>query len=115
LVDNAIKFSPQGSSVVVQTELEGNEVVVHVIDQGCGISADQIESIWDSFTQMNTTLERGLEGLGLGLAIARYIVEAHNGTITVESVLGKGSTFVIHLPCAAALTPSPNAGRGSEG
>jgi signal transduction histidine kinase len=115
LIDNAIKFSPQESSVVVQAEIEGNELVVRVIDQGCGISADQIDSIWDSFTQMNTTLERGLEGLGLGLAIARYIIEAHNGTITVESELGKGSTFAIRLPCATALTPSPNSGSGGEG
>ncbi len=98
LIDNAIKFSPQGSPVVVQTETEGDDLVVRVIDRGCGIPADQIDGIWDSFTQMNTTLERGLEGLGLGLAIARYIVEAHEGIITVESQLGKGSTFTIRLP-----------------
>ena len=101
LIDNAIKFSPQGSPVVVQTEADEEEVRVQVIDQGCGISPDQMDSIWDSFTQMNTSLERGLEGLGLGLAIARYIVEAHNGTITAESELGKGSTFTLRLPRTA--------------
>jgi signal transduction histidine kinase len=100
LIDNAIKFSPQGSPVVVQTETEGSDLVVRVVDRGCGIPADQIDSIWDSFTQMSTTMERGLEGLGLGLAIARYIIEAHNGTIAVESEVGKGSTFTIRLPCS---------------
>jgi signal transduction histidine kinase len=76
------------------------ELAVRVIDRGCGTPADQLDSIWDSFTQMSTTMERGLEGLGLGLAIARYIIEAHNGTITVESEVGKGSTFTIRLPCS---------------
>lgn len=104
LVDNAVKFSSEGSSVLVETETQGGELVVRVIDQGCGIADDQLDSIWDSFIQMSTTLERGLEGLGLGLAITRYIVEAHNGDISVESELGKGSMFTIRLP--GALPPS---------
>jgi signal transduction histidine kinase len=105
LLDNAIKFSPEGSQVVVQTENGKEGLAVRVIDRGSGIPADQLDGIWDSFVQMSTSLERGLEGLGLGLAIARYIVEAHNGQISVESELGKGSTFTIRLPCA----PSPSA------
>ncbi len=100
LIDNAIKFSPQGSPVVVQTGIEEDKLAVRVVDRGCGIPADQLDSIWDSFAQMSTTMERGLEGLGLGLAIARYIIEAHNGTIAVESEVGKGSTFTIRLPCS---------------
>jgi two-component system sensor histidine kinase BaeS len=87
------------SKVVVQTGVEGAELVVRVIDKGCGIAPDQIDRIWDSFSQLNTTLERGLEGLGLGLAIARLIIEAHNGTISAESEPGKGSTFTVRLPC----------------
>jgi signal transduction histidine kinase len=98
LIDNAIKFSAEGGSVIVQTRTQDGELLVRVIDQGQGIPADQLDSIWDSFVQMSTTLERGLEGLGLGLAIARYIVEAHNGEITVQSQVGKGSAFTIHLP-----------------
>jgi K+-sensing histidine kinase KdpD len=98
LIDNAIKFSPAGGRVQVEAEREDEELLVRVVDEGCGIPADQLERIWDSFVQMNTTLERGLEGLGLGLAIARYIVEAHNGSISVESELDKGSTFTIRLP-----------------
>jgi signal transduction histidine kinase len=107
LIDNAIKFSPEGSRVVVRTELEDETVVVRVIDRGCGIPANQLDSIWDSFVQMNTTLERGLEGLGLGLAITRSIVEAHRGTISVESVPGHGSIFTIQLPGSRASTSAP--------
>ena len=98
LIGNAIKFSAEGGSVIVETRAQDSELLVRVIDQGQGIPADQLDSIWDSFVQMSTTLERGLEGLGLGLAIARYIVEAHNGAITVQSEVGKGSTFTICLP-----------------
>lgn len=98
LIDNAIKFSPEGSQITLQTAIDDQMLVLNVIDQGCGIPADQIDQIWDSFTQMNTSMERGLEGLGLGLAMARYTVEAHHGEISVESEVGVGSTFSMRLP-----------------
>ncbi len=102
LIDNAVKFSAERSTIILKTTVHPNNLRVAVTDYGKGIPADKLDSIWDSFSQMNETMERGLEGLGLGLAIARYIVEAHDGTIAVESALGKGSTFTIQLP----LTPS---------
>ncbi|RME47607.1 MAG: GAF domain-containing protein [Caldilineae bacterium] len=98
LLDNAIKFSPPGETVTLQTDTEDGWLTVRISDRGPGIPADQIDSIWDGFTQMNTSLERGLEGLGLGLAIARYIVEAHNGRIAVQSEAGHGATFTLRLP-----------------
>lgn len=99
LIDNAIKYSPAGATITVSAEFANETLNISMSDQGPGIPADQIDRIWDSFVQMNTTMERGLEGLGLGLAIARYIVEAHNGHISVDSVVGKGSTFTVCLPC----------------
>ncbi len=98
LIDNAVKFSAQHETVTLCTTLNADTIAVAVEDNGQGIPADKLDSIWDSFTQMNETMERGLEGLGLGLAIARYIIEAHNGKITVESSVGEGSTFTIRLP-----------------
>ena len=98
LIDNAVKFSAQHDTVTLCTTRNADTIAVAVEDHGQGIPADKLDRIWDSFTQMNETMERGLEGLGLGLAIARYIIEAHNGKITVESSVGEGSTFTIQLP-----------------
>ena len=104
IIDNAVKFSPEHSEIVLKTTLHPRMVHVSVTDYGKGIPAEKLDSIWDSFSQMNDTMERGLEGLGLGLAIARYIAEAHNGKITVESTVGRGSTFTIQLPLTPART-----------
>ncbi|MEM7348977.1 MAG: ATP-binding protein, partial [Chloroflexota bacterium] len=98
LADNAIKFGPVNSTVVLQTQVDADHLVLNVIDQGPGIAEDQLDRVWDSFTQMNTTIERGLEGLGLGLAMTRYIVEAHQGQVSVHSDLDQGCTFTIKLP-----------------
>jgi len=98
LIDNAVKVSAANDNIVVQVSADDGNLWVRVKDFGVGIPADQLDSIWDSFVQMNTQLERGLEGLGLGLAITRYIVEAHSGDVSVESKLGRGSTFTIRLP-----------------
>jgi len=108
VIDNAVKFSPEGGLVIVETEARDSQLVVRVVDRGCGIPADRIETIWDSFSQMNTTLERGLEGLGLGLAISRYVVEAHGGDIAVESEAGWGSTFTISFPISMNGTGHPH-------
>lgn len=105
LIDNAIKFSPEGSTVMVEAQGGDHGLEIRVIDRGCGIAANQVDAIWDSFSQLNTTPKRGLEGLGLGLAIARYVVEAHGGTISVESTPGKGSIFTIRLPAQTRADP----------
>lgn len=98
LVDNAVKYSNSNGEIIIRSGVTDANLNIDVIDCGQGIPPDQIDNIWDSFTQMNTTMERGLEGLGLGLAIARYIIEAHSGTISVLSDLDVGTTFTIQLP-----------------
>jgi len=98
LIGNALKFTPSGGSVRVSAERVGGEVQFSVTDTGTGIAADQLPHIFARFWQARRTDRRGL---GLGLAIARGIVEAHGGTIRVDSVPGAGSTFGFTIPAAA--------------
>jgi K+-sensing histidine kinase KdpD len=97
LLSNAIKFTPEGGRVVLEGSAEKEAVVFRVRDSGIGIAADRLPHVFDQFWQGKTG-DRG--GVGLGLAIAKAIVEAHGGTIAVESTVGKGSTFTITVPTA---------------
>lgn len=99
LLDNAIKFSPDESEVIVTVDRVGGGVEFAVSDQGVGIKPHDIENIFKSFTQVEDHMTRTRGGMGLGLAIAKRIVEAHNGTIWAESLgLGEGSRFIFLLP-----------------
>ena len=99
LVGNAIKFTPRGGSIVVRGEDAPGEILVAVEDSGAGIPAEQLPHIFNQFWQGARTDRRGI---GLGLAIAKWIVEAHAGRIWVESTLGAGSTFYFTLPKSPA-------------
>ncbi|HEU4884164.1 MAG TPA: response regulator [Longimicrobium sp.] len=105
LLSNAIKFSPPGAEVTVNVAREGSEVVFRVRDQGRGIPADRLESIFERFQQVDSSDAREKGGTGLGLAICRSIVQQHGGRIWVESVPGEGSTFTFTLP--GAMEPRP--------
>jgi PAS domain S-box-containing protein len=97
LLTNAIKFTPEGGRITVRLERVENYAQITVSDTGKGISADLLPYIFDHFRQGNSTAKR--TGLGLGLAIARHLVELHGGTIHVESAgEGMGSTFTVKLP-----------------
>jgi signal transduction histidine kinase len=98
LVDNAIKFSGEGQRVEIGCQVEDESVRLLVCDQGIGIAAEDQASIFESFRQVHTGSTRFFGGTGLGLAIAKRLAEAHRGTITVESEVGRGATFCIHLP-----------------
>lgn len=95
LLTNALKYSPEGSRVVVEAARKGEEVWLTVADDGPGIAADRLATIFERFSQGGRPDRKGL---GLGLYIARKIVEAHGGRIWVESELGSGSTFCVALP-----------------
>ncbi len=97
LVSNAIKYSPNGEEVVVRAEESGDRVRVSVSDRGIGIPAEALPRLFDRFYRAEN-VQTGSKGLGLGLYIAKSLVEAHGGTMTVESMLGEGSTFVFTLP-----------------
>ncbi len=98
LLENAIKFSPNGGTIQVNIEEQRDCVQVAVTDQGIGIARDQQKRIFDRFYQIDSSATRRFEGTGLGLSIAKRIIEAHGGRIWVKSRLGKGSAFFFNLP-----------------
>ena len=98
LIDNAIKFSGDSRQIDISISTEGEEVLFSVKDYGAGISAREQEKIFERFYRGDETQKQGINGSGIGLTIVRKIVEVHNGTIDVESEVGKGSTFTVRLP-----------------
>lgn len=114
LVGNAVKFSPSGSRVAVRLDREGAFVRTSVADQGPGIPPEEIGNIFKEFHRGTALPAHGERSTGLGLAIARRIVEAHGGTIGVESRPGEGSTFWFTLPAGAIVGGTPTERIGEE-
>jgi heavy metal sensor kinase len=99
LVDNAIKYSSSGAEIVVRVSAgKDSQVIVEVVDQGPGVPQEHQSRIFDRFYRVDSARSREWGGAGLGLAIARWAVEAHGGQITLQSVEGQGSTFRVALP-----------------
>jgi PAS domain S-box-containing protein len=98
LLSNAIKFSPVNSAVALSVQETSEWVLFSVADQGRGIPADKLETIFGRFQQVDVSDSRQKGGTGLGLAICKSIIQQHNGHIWVESLLGEGSTFYFTLP-----------------
>ena len=98
LLDNAVKFSPEGGLVTLDACEGDGGLYISVSDQGVGIPTDKLAHIFDRFYQADGSTTRRHGGTGLGLAIAKEVVEAHRGRITVESEPDQGSTFTIFLP-----------------
>jgi two-component system, OmpR family, phosphate regulon sensor histidine kinase PhoR len=106
LLDNAVKYSNSGTTVEVRAACEGGDLVIRVQDHGCGIEAQHLPRLFERFYRVDKARSRELGGTGLGLAIVRHIALAHRGSVTVESVVGAGSTFCLRLP-AAETTSNP--------
>ena len=105
LLFNAVKFTPPEGRIVIRTMRDNGDACVTITDTGTGIPADQLQSIFNRFHQLNTTNSRSQTGLGLGLSIARHIVDLHHGRISASSPgEGAGSTFSVWLPLAAVTT-----------
>lgn len=98
LLDNAIQYTPEGGHIHVTAEAKSREVVVTVSDTGIGIPASDQERIFERFYRVDAARSREAGGTGLGLSIAKHIVEAHNGRLSVESVIGEGSKFSFSIP-----------------
>jgi len=98
LLSNAVKYSPKGGTIRVVVRNQGAEVAVSVADEGVGIAQDKLPYVFEKFFRVDSTLTRETGGAGLGLANARYIVEAHDGSLFVESRPGEGSVFTFTIP-----------------
>ena len=101
LVDNAIKYSPEGGDVAVSVANGDGLIRFSVVDKGLGIPPSEHRRIFEKFYRLDPDMTRGIGGTGLGLYICRELVRRMDGKIWVESALGKGSTFVVELPAAA--------------
>ena len=100
LIDNAIKYTNERGQITVKLERKDNSAVITIEDNGIGIPADDIPRLFDRFYRVDKSRGRALGGTGLGLSIVAHIVDLLNGTIKVNSELGKGTMFIIRLPLA---------------
>jgi CheY-like chemotaxis protein/anti-sigma regulatory factor (Ser/Thr protein kinase) len=106
LVSNAFKFTPKGGSVTVRLAEVDGDVQIEVVDTGIGIASDFLPFVFDRFRQADSSMSRRHNGLGLGMAIVRHLVELHGGTVTVESPgENKGTTFRLRLPRHTGAAP----------
>lgn len=107
LLENAVKYSPDGSDVTVTVEEKGDTLITAVCDRGIGIPADELSQVFERFHRGRQVSSTNYGGLGLGLYITKQIVERHGGAIWVESKEGVGTTFYFSLPATEATIPTP--------
>ena len=100
LVDNAIKYTPEGGKIVVNSSIEGNKVAIIVKDTGQGITAEKLATIFELQQNKSTKGTAGESGAGLGLSLVKDLVDLNKGTINIQSQPQQGTTFEIYLPAA---------------
>lgn len=111
LLNNAAKFMGAGGAIVITSRRSGNFIEIDIHDQGPGIAAALLPTVFNMFEQGRQTLERSKGGLGIGLAVVKSLVELHQGRVQVESVEGQGATFSVILPLPAQRIPTPSTAR----
>ncbi|OOM77123.1 Non-motile and phage-resistance protein [Clostridium puniceum] len=99
ILSNAVKFTSSGGEITVNIEDCIENICIKIKDTGRGIPEDKIDSIFKRFVQVDKSLTRDCEGSGIGLSLVKCLVELHDGTISVESDIGQGTEFIIHIPC----------------
>ncbi len=114
LVDNAVKYAPDGGLIVVRGEIHPNEVIVSVSDQGVGIAPEHLNRLFEKYFRIESGLVRHMVGSGLGLPIAHTIVQSHNGRIWAESQPGAGTTFFFALPITGDSPSGTYDGKAGE-
>ena len=102
LIDNAVRYTGEGGAVDVSVRADDAVVVVRVADTGIGIAQRELPRIFERFYRVDRARSRETGGTGLGLSIVRHVTENHGGEVTVDSELGRGTTFEVRLPAAPA-------------
>jgi len=113
LLENAIKFTPEGGKVTLKLKMENNIAILQVEDTGIGIPDDKKSLLFEKFQQLNSSYDRQYGGTGLGLALTKQLVELHGGVIQFQSTVGVGSIFTVHLP-ALPLISKKSQGKMTE-
>jgi signal transduction histidine kinase len=98
LLNNAVKYSEERKYILVKVCINSTSALISVTDHGVGIPKEELKKIFDKFYRVSTAKTREIRGTGLGLTLAKHIIEAHDGTIEVESEVSKGSRFTIRIP-----------------
>ena len=114
LIDNAMKYTPEGGAISVTLEEDGNDLLWQVTDNGIGIPKEDQEHIFERFYRVDKARSRNTGGTGLGLSIVKQMVQIHGGSIRVESEVGKGSTFLVTLPRQSEESRNRPTQRGGE-
>src|SRR4029077_5737533 len=104
IVSNAVKFTPAGGTVTVTAHAGADGIVMFIRDTGSGMAKQDIPRALERFGQVDSTLARKYEGAGLGLPLAKQLVELHGGTLTLESAVNVGTTVTVTLPASRAVT-----------
>lgn len=114
LLSNAVKYSGQDRRIDVAGRIDGGHVEIAVRDYGIGVAADEIGKLFTRFYRASTA--KGIPGTGIGLHLVKQLVELHHGTVRVDSIAGRGSTFAVRLPVTAHEAPAlaPNAAAGGQ-
>jgi signal transduction histidine kinase/CheY-like chemotaxis protein len=108
LLSNAAKYTPRGGRITVSAARRGTQAEIGVTDTGIGIPPDKLPEVFEMFAQLGQSIDRANAGLGIGLTLARRLVELHGGTIEAHSDgAGRGATFLVRLPLATAIAPRP--------
>jgi signal transduction histidine kinase len=109
IVGNALKYSPGGATVDISTHVEGADpgrVQIRVADRGLGIDAADLPHIFKPFYRGRRALEAQVRGTGVGLSVVRHVIDAHGGSIAVESRVGEGTIIVVELPASRGAGPA---------
>ena len=114
LINNAIKYTPDGGRISISLAQEGASAVVRIVDEGVGIPSEMLHEVFEMFAQVDRNLDRSSGGLGIGLSLVRRLVELHGGTVGAESGgVGQGSSFTVRLPALAAEGPDSGHASGA--